>query len=133
MESGHVAMILYVATGMLTVGGGVLSVNAVRTRRRRPSAARHRAVGRAGAGAAFVPAPRAAVDDTVTMPYPVWPGDPVRTTWVDAPGRTAGRTISLRDWYEDPYAGNVTEPHDPWRAMYESVAKLRHPEDLPST
>jgi hypothetical protein len=116
---------------MVVTGGAVLSVKAAR----RPSTARHRApTGRAAAGTSpTIPLPRVPLQDTepppatepLPLPYPVWPGDPVRPGWVDAPGRAATTTISLRDWYEDPYAGNVTVPHDPWQALYVSVARLR--------
>ena len=35
--------------------------------------------------------------------------------------------------YRDPYAGNVNEPHDPWRALYSSMAARgqRRPEQEP--
>jgi hypothetical protein len=151
MESGHfdLAVLIYVMIGMAAVGGALLSVKALRNSQR-PSTARHRAPAhqpmsgwQVGYPRGFwlpasrpIPAPRepepAATDDSVTLvpvvPYSVWPGDPVRPAWVDAPGRTASPTISLRDWYEDPYAGNVTEPHDPWKALYDSVARLRQHE-----
>jgi hypothetical protein len=151
MESGQIALavVIYVMIGMVAAGGAMLSVRFTRNSRRPPTA-RHRAPARqstSGGAVGYprgfwlpasrlIPAPRepepATTPDTGTLapvpPYSVWPGDPVRPAWVDAPGRTAAPTISLRDWYEDPYAGNVTEPHDPWKALYDSVARLRQHE-----
>jgi hypothetical protein len=127
MDSGHAEMILYVATGMLAVGGVVVSVNALRARLRRPAAAKHRAVGRRSARRS----PRAyrapgsePVPAEARVPYPAWPAD--------APRDIPIQKISVREWYEDRYAGNVTEPHDPWRALYESVDRLRRQSHVPA-
>jgi hypothetical protein len=127
MDSGYVEMILYVATGMLAVGGVVVSVNALRARLGRPAPAKHRAVGRKSVRRSprgYRPPESEPVLADARVPYPAWPAD--------APRDIPVQKISVREWYEDRYAGNVTEPHDPWRALYESVDRLRRQPHVPA-
>ncbi|GEM_PF-6453769 len=44
------------------------------------------------------------------------PSDGAPTNWPAGGHRPHGQL------YRDPYAGNVAEPHDPWRALYSSLA-----------